>query len=139
LVSLRGFFWNLYFCMVKYLSFHNSFFCLKILYNVKWQGHSVTHPLFKEHRLQGDKVIITLETTAKNVGYFNCTSQFLSCWELRLQNNHFEFRMSVMLPGLESDSLYSTFCPGTKRCLNCYEQVFCRITALPFKLLPLGW
>jgi hypothetical protein len=47
-------------------------------------------------------VIITLETTAENVGYFNCTSQ---CWELRLQNNHFDFRMSVMLPGLESDSL----------------------------------
>jgi hypothetical protein len=58
----------------------------------------VTHPLFKEHRLQGDKVVITLETTAENVGYFNCTSQFLSCWELRLQNNHFDFRMSVRLP-----------------------------------------
>ncbi len=32
--------------MVKYLSSHNSFFCLVILLNVKWQGHSVTHPLF---------------------------------------------------------------------------------------------
>jgi hypothetical protein len=62
----------------------------------------VTHPLFKEHRLQGDKVVITLETTTENVGYFNCTSQFLSCWELRLQNNNFDFRMSAMLPGLES-------------------------------------
>ncbi len=26
LVSLRGFFWRLYFCIVKYLNFHNSFF-----------------------------------------------------------------------------------------------------------------
>jgi hypothetical protein len=24
LVSFRGFFWRLFFCMVKYLSFHNS-------------------------------------------------------------------------------------------------------------------
>jgi hypothetical protein len=31
--------------MVKYLSFHNSFFCLKLLLKCKWQGHSVTHPL----------------------------------------------------------------------------------------------
>jgi hypothetical protein len=32
--SFRGFFWRLYFCMVKYLSFHNSSFYLKILLNV---------------------------------------------------------------------------------------------------------
>jgi hypothetical protein len=32
--------------MVKYLNFHNSSLCLKILFNVNgWQGHSVTHPL----------------------------------------------------------------------------------------------
>jgi len=33
LVSFWSIFWRLYFCMVKYLSFHNSnsFFCLKIL------------------------------------------------------------------------------------------------------------
>ncbi len=29
LVSLRGFFGRLYFCMVKYLSFHNSSFALR--------------------------------------------------------------------------------------------------------------
>jgi len=35
LVSFRGFvFWRLYFCMVKYLSFHHSSLCLKILFNV---------------------------------------------------------------------------------------------------------
>jgi hypothetical protein len=34
LVFCRGFFWRLYFCMVKYLNFYNSFFCLKILFNV---------------------------------------------------------------------------------------------------------
>jgi hypothetical protein len=32
---LEEFFLRLYFCMVKYLNFHNSsFFCLKILFNV---------------------------------------------------------------------------------------------------------
>jgi len=32
LVSFRGFFWKMInFWMVKYLSFHNSFICLKIL------------------------------------------------------------------------------------------------------------
>ncbi len=36
LVSFRGFFWRLYFCMVKYLSFHNSSsFALRyLLFNV---------------------------------------------------------------------------------------------------------
>jgi hypothetical protein len=29
LVSFRGFFGRLYFCMVKYLSFHNSSFALR--------------------------------------------------------------------------------------------------------------
>jgi hypothetical protein len=29
LVSFRGFFWRLYFCMVKYLNFHNFSFALK--------------------------------------------------------------------------------------------------------------
>ncbi len=27
---------------MKYLSFHHSSFCLKILFNVKWQGHNVS-------------------------------------------------------------------------------------------------
>ncbi len=42
--SFRGFFWRLYFCMVKYLSFHNSSFSLRYFLNVKMarQGHSVT-------------------------------------------------------------------------------------------------
>ncbi len=35
------------FCMVKYLSFHNSSLALRYSFlNVKWQGQSVTHPLF---------------------------------------------------------------------------------------------
>jgi hypothetical protein len=42
-----GFFWRLYFCMVKYLSFHDFFFCLKIFLKCKWQGPGVTYPLFK--------------------------------------------------------------------------------------------
>ncbi len=46
LVSFRGFFQRLYFCRVKYLSFHNSSFALRLTFNCKWQGHSVTHPLF---------------------------------------------------------------------------------------------
>ncbi len=35
LVSFRGFFWRLYFCMVKHLNFHNSSFALRyILFNI---------------------------------------------------------------------------------------------------------
>jgi len=33
LVSFRGYFWRLYFWMVKYLSFHNSSFALRYFYN----------------------------------------------------------------------------------------------------------
>ncbi len=44
---LKDFFWRLYFCMVKYLSFHNSCFAFKQdTLKCKWQGHTVTHPLF---------------------------------------------------------------------------------------------
>jgi hypothetical protein len=32
--------------MVEYLSFHNSFFLPQDTFQCKWQGHSVTHPLF---------------------------------------------------------------------------------------------
>jgi hypothetical protein len=50
LVSFRGFFEDYNFCMVKYLSFHNSSFklCLKILYfYVNWpRSQCHTHPLF---------------------------------------------------------------------------------------------
>jgi hypothetical protein len=51
LVSFRGFFWRLYFCMVKYLSFHIYIYIyiFPSRHNLmqKWQGHkSVTHPLF---------------------------------------------------------------------------------------------
>jgi hypothetical protein len=47
LVSFGGFFGDWYiFCMVKYLSFHNSSFCLKILLKCKWlRPQCVTHPL----------------------------------------------------------------------------------------------
>ncbi len=36
----------IFFCMVKYFSFHNSSFCLKILFffNVNGKGQGVTHP-----------------------------------------------------------------------------------------------
>jgi hypothetical protein len=34
LVSCRGFFWRLYFCLLKDLNFHNSSFAFKILFNV---------------------------------------------------------------------------------------------------------
>jgi hypothetical protein len=46
LVSFTGFFLKItiYFCMVKYLSLHNSSFALR--YFLKWQGHSATHPCF---------------------------------------------------------------------------------------------
>jgi len=38
LVSFRGLFWRLYFCMVRYLSFHNSSFCLQMLFKVFGQA-----------------------------------------------------------------------------------------------------
>ncbi len=38
---LEDFFWRLYFCMVKYWNFHNSFFAFKY-YFIKWQGHNDT-------------------------------------------------------------------------------------------------
>jgi len=37
----RLFFEDYMFCMVKYLSFHKFFFCLKILKKCKWQGHTM--------------------------------------------------------------------------------------------------
>ncbi len=40
LVSFRGFFEDYIFCTVKYLNFHNSFFCLKILFNVNGKATS---------------------------------------------------------------------------------------------------
>jgi hypothetical protein len=46
LVSLEDFFWRLYFCMVKYLNFLNSSFALRYIFNVKWQGPRLIHPLF---------------------------------------------------------------------------------------------
>ncbi len=45
LVSFRGFFEDYIFAWWNYLSFHNSSFALRIFFNVKWQGHIVTHPL----------------------------------------------------------------------------------------------
>ncbi len=45
---LEDFFGRLYVCMVQYLSFHNSCFCLKKppFFSCKWQGQSVIHPLY---------------------------------------------------------------------------------------------
>jgi len=43
LVFFRGFFWRLYFCMVKYLSFHNSSFAFNIHFNVNGKA-TVWHP-----------------------------------------------------------------------------------------------
>jgi hypothetical protein len=42
LVSFRGFFWRfgIFFCMLKYLSFHNSSFALRYFLKCKWQGHT---------------------------------------------------------------------------------------------------
>jgi hypothetical protein len=49
LIYCSEIFWRLYFYMVKYLNFHIFFFCLKIFFLCKWQGHScVTHPLFQK-------------------------------------------------------------------------------------------
>jgi hypothetical protein len=37
---LEDFFWKFYFCMVKYLNFHNSSFAFKILFNVNLSSSS---------------------------------------------------------------------------------------------------
>jgi hypothetical protein len=42
----RIFFEDYIFAMVKYLNFHNSSLALIYFFLCKWQGHSVTHPLF---------------------------------------------------------------------------------------------
>jgi len=47
LVSFRGFFWRLYICMVKYLNFHNSSFCLKILFTLIGKATVWHTPCFK--------------------------------------------------------------------------------------------
>jgi len=39
-------FWRLYFCMVKYLSFHNSSFALRYFYNVNGKATSWHTPCF---------------------------------------------------------------------------------------------
>jgi hypothetical protein len=42
---LEDFFGRLYFCMVKYLSFHNSSFALKIMFNVNGEVTLCDTPL----------------------------------------------------------------------------------------------
>jgi hypothetical protein len=57
LVSFSGLFLGrLCFYMVKYLSFHNSSFALRYFLKCKWQGHSVTHPLFSLYLLSFESV-----------------------------------------------------------------------------------
>ncbi len=47
LVYFRGFFWRLYFCMVKYLNFHNSSFALRyLLFNVNGKATVWHTPCF---------------------------------------------------------------------------------------------
>jgi hypothetical protein len=46
LVSFPGFFWRLHFGMVKYLSFHNSSFCLQILFHVNGKATVWHTPCF---------------------------------------------------------------------------------------------
>ncbi len=47
MVSFRGLFWRLYFCMVKYLSFHNSSsFCLKMPLNLNGKATMWHTPCF---------------------------------------------------------------------------------------------
>jgi hypothetical protein len=46
LVYLRGFFEDYIFAMVKYVSFHNSFFCLKIRFNVNGKASMCHTPCF---------------------------------------------------------------------------------------------
>jgi hypothetical protein len=46
LVSFRGFFGRLHFCMVKYLNFHNSSFALRYFIMKMARPQCATHPLF---------------------------------------------------------------------------------------------
>ncbi len=50
-------FWKIiiFFQGEKYLSFHNSSFPLRYFLNVKWQGHSLTHPLVYKHNGEYEK------------------------------------------------------------------------------------
>jgi hypothetical protein len=79
---LRGFFEDFYFCMVKYLSFHNSSFALRyILLKCKWQGHSVTHPLF-ELRSIASYYQVRSVITGKSVGQLWFPPPPMFCCEL---------------------------------------------------------
>jgi hypothetical protein len=54
----------------KYLSFHKFFFCLKILFKCKWQGHqSVTHPLLVYVKFWSS--ILTLKLPIINYSWTN--------------------------------------------------------------------
>jgi hypothetical protein len=48
LVSFGGFFWRLWFYMVKYLSFHNSSFALRLIFNVNGKAKVLHIPLLHQ-------------------------------------------------------------------------------------------
>ncbi len=63
LVSFRGIFGRLYFCMVKYLSFLNSSFALK---NTFWQGPNVTHHLLYIYTLMSLRLLARYTKSSRN-------------------------------------------------------------------------
>ncbi len=77
LVSFRGFFFGrLYFCMVKYLSFHNSSICLKILFGKAPMWHTTCYILhFTSLRLLARYKKCSRTRVPETI---NCTSEIVA-------------------------------------------------------------
>jgi hypothetical protein len=63
--------------MVKYLSFHNSLFCLKIRFDVNGKATLCAHPLLKFERVVSNYCIISCKETY-NVFRTWCQSALVS-------------------------------------------------------------
>jgi hypothetical protein len=89
-------FGRLYFCMVKYLSFHNSSFCLKILFNVNGKATVCDTPLAIYPLSQGIFLLPRVEPFFVIFFSFCQSSQFQSlsvgCTRFWIGSKGFRFR-----------------------------------------------
>jgi len=87
LVSFRGLFWRLYFCMVKYFEFSLFFFCHKILFWCKMaRPHKLWHtPLLRKSQDQGYNKILLAPHSQGDWSFYKCCKQK-------------KFRLPILLP-----------------------------------------
>jgi hypothetical protein len=96
LVSFRGFFWRLYFCMVKYLHFHNSSFALRYVFNVNGKATVWHTPLFKFVMVYEIAVAREYVEILK-ISLASRSSEFLAIWV----GSIFELRFKPIAPSIE--------------------------------------